>query len=621
MEFVNKEINDDTTISGKYKTIGEVKNASIRSAIHVISRMHPGVERMHLCKWLFETHYLKKQFRGNLTNRIKIITNKSSYNHIIAHCFDGIDPLTVYETIPILNEKCKRIIQSLHTIDPSGAGTFMDYLVRRLISELRQETFVDTRAGVVLGMRMHTNRMHQQKLREQKLNNLKCYELKEKLKQRGLPVSGLKKVLVTRLSEDMEPADSLKVDITMVNDKQLWQFNGDGEIGRWIVVEEPGLKKIVSIQDGHRFIELERKDEWLKIEYKKIVGWVRYLVPDVQSTSGVSGNIKDYVPNKWFKKIEKDADDNHYCESGCKIKMEQSCWSGTTTEPRECVFPCCQNMCYYMKVQDTTKYETRDILKELYIASCCHAEAFGGCPTQDTVDKIMNILDEVDKNEFISPFICLCEALLTNSNKVLLNPVLGCMYSSSIHIPSDCDLVIDDSLIDIKCTGGRRDVSEMLQLFGYASLLKYNTKYNMRMNNICIINLLQGECKIYNIENILDNNLLEYLHLLTNKYDPNKKINIKKFDNKNIKYPLFVDSLKNNYTTDNIGDNKIMDQLYIEETYENKMENYYPGYKTMCHRQRKQCCPIYEYNDAEGCPFDPMNLNNWDGDQQVGFRD
>ena len=38
MEF-SKEIKEDTPISGKYKTIGEVKNIPIKSAIQVISRM------------------------------------------------------------------------------------------------------------------------------------------------------------------------------------------------------------------------------------------------------------------------------------------------------------------------------------------------------------------------------------------------------------------------------------------------------------------------------------------------------------------------------------------------------------------------------------------------------
>lgn len=487
VEFVHKEINDDTPIPGKYKTIGEVKNASIKSSIQVISRMHPGEERMYLCKWLFETHYLKKKFTSNLTDRIKNITNKPSYNHIITHCFDGIDPLTHYETLPILNEKCKSIIQSLHAIDQSGTGTFMDYLVRRLIHESTQEQFEDGRTN------LHTT------------------------------------------------LDGLHMNI----DKPVWQFNGF-DLTDWIVHEDPDLKsnKIESIQHGDRFMELDIKDEWLKIEYKKKVGWVRYLVPDARFTNGVSGNIKDYVANKWFKKIEKEDDDNHFCDLGCKTKMEQTCWRGSScfiaTESRECVFPYCQNMCY-KKVQDTEKYKTKDILKELYIVSCCHSEAFGECPSQDKFDKIMNILYKVDTLDFIFPLIHMCNSLILKSNRILLNPKLGC---KDISIPADCDIVIDDTLIDIKCTRGNKDISEILQLLGYASLLKYNTKYNMRINNMCIINLLQGECKVYNIENMLDDNLLEYLNLLTNKYVPNKKIYIKKY-NKNIQYPSFVNRLKN----------------------------------------------------------------------------
>jgi hypothetical protein len=41
---------------------------------------------------------------------------------------------------------------------------------------------------------------------------------------------------------------------------------------------------------------------------------------------------------------------------------------------------------------------------------------------------------------------------------------------------------------------------------------------------MCILNILKGEFKVYNIENISDNDLSEYLHLLINNYDPGKKI-------------------------------------------------------------------------------------------------
>ena len=49
-------------------------------------------------------------------------------------------------------------------------------------------------------------------------------------------------------------------------------------------------------------MDLPSTVEWLKIKYKGVVGWVRYLVPDVEITKGVNGNINDYVPNKWFTK-------------------------------------------------------------------------------------------------------------------------------------------------------------------------------------------------------------------------------------------------------------------------------------------------------------------------------
>ena len=176
MELINKTISNETSIAGKYKTIGELKNASTKSVIAVISRMKPSPERVYLSKWLFETYYLKKTFTGNLTNRIRNISNKCSYNHIVNHCFDGIDLLTNYKTINILNEKCKNIIEALHKIEPSGTGTFMDYLVRRIVNELRQEQFNDNRANCFTNLN-GLNIKEKKKIKFLKKNNY-CYNNK-----------------------------------------------------------------------------------------------------------------------------------------------------------------------------------------------------------------------------------------------------------------------------------------------------------------------------------------------------------------------------------------------------------------------------------------------------------
>jgi len=330
--------------------------------------------------------------------------------------------------------------------------------------------------------------------------------------------------------------------LNMTTDKPLWRFNRTSEVGHWIVSDIPKIQSkniLQRIQTGDRFIELSRENEWLKIQYKDCIGWVRYLVPDVKNPSGVFGNIKQYIPNKWFTQIKKNSKDTHYCEKGCKTEIHQLCWG--KNEPNVCVLPHCQNKCY-ITVQNTKKYETQDILKELYIVSCSHSEAFGGCPSQNKFDNIINLLDKLDNKfqDFVYPITCLCKILLTNSTNVLLNP---CLHSNETPIPSDCDIVIDDTLIDIKCTNRNNNISEQLQLLGYTSLLKYNKKYNMRMNNMCIINLLQCECKVYNIRDMSNNHLFEYLQLLINEYDNVKQIKKHNMNSKII-YPTFLNILK-----------------------------------------------------------------------------
>ena len=478
--------------SKKYKTVGEVKSASGRSAIQTIRQLSPSREKSDLEQWYFETYKLANLFRGNLTGRIRNISDMASYNHISRHCLDGINPQLHCNSVSILPIECRTIIKELHEVEPVLCGILMDYLIRRLISESRGEEFTDTKAS--------------------NYSNLEGVEI--------------------------------------INDKPIWQLNQGSEspCPSWCVFDKPntGTKTISTISINDRFIELERKDEWLKIKYKGVVGWVRYLVPDVEITIGVNGNINDYIPNKWFTKIE-DTDDMHYCVGGCKYSMEQLTYNYMPTEINKCVFPICQNVCF-MKAKDTIKYDTSDILKELLIVSCCHIEAFEACPSQDKFNKIINMLATIDVENFINPIKSLCNILSNNSKKIIYNPGLGGKsHTEGITlIPADCDLVIDDVLIDIKCTRNwnKNDNLEILQLLGYASLLKYNERYNLRIKNVCILNLLQGKCKVYNIENILDSNLLEYLHLLTNKYDKTKQITIRDVDTTRMSHPLFMNELE-----------------------------------------------------------------------------
>jgi hypothetical protein len=468
------EINNETIviINNKSKTIDELKKLSKRSCISVISRIKCDNKiREYLYKWIFEKYYLI-EFNGNLTSRIKNINTKICYKHIITHCFDNIDPLETCKHVQILNNNCKDIIKSLHAIDPSMTGIYVDYLIRRIINELRQNDFIDQRA--------------------ERFTNIK--------------------------------------EININDNIQIWQFNTliTSTIGSWVIFSKPNLDSELLVEklcNGDKFMELDRKDEWMKITFRKCVGWVRYLLPsgvepfwDPEKVVGfVSTNIKNYIPNKWFSKID-NSYHNHYCVMGCKTEITQQILYNMYTLPNNCIFPYCQNICY-KKVKDTTKYKTVDILIELLIVSCCHTESFGYCPKQHKFDQFINILENINKSLLISSLTHLCKTLILNSKDILLNPALG---EDVYNIPSDCDLVVDDILIDIKCTNKRNDMYEMLQLLGYSSLLNFNEKYKLHIKQICILNILKCEYNIYNIKNIYKDNLLEYLLLLTNKYDSSK---------------------------------------------------------------------------------------------------
>lgn len=120
---------------------------------------------------------------------------------------------------------------------------------------------------------------------------------------------------------------------------------------------------------------------------------------------------------------------------------------------------------------------------------------------------------------FYSPLKNMCQELVkeNETSNILLNPALGFQIPllDNKNIPSDCDLVINDNLYDIKCTCGDNSIYEILQLLGYASLLNCVPKFNRKINNILIVNLLQGYIVDYDISYITTNQMVNYLRILT----------------------------------------------------------------------------------------------------------
>lgn len=338
-------INDNTKIPNNkiYKTIGEYKNAPKPYIIRNVGIMEKSSIRDYLDGYFFEKYLNENRMTGNLTNRIKVISNKLFYREVMKRCFDNNDLIinNMKTEKDILNEDIILIINKLHNFSSSNTGVLLDYIIRRIICEIKKINFYDSRSSVI----------------------------------------------------------------------------------------------------------------------------------------------------------------------NCEI------W----TEVNKLNIPICPKLCL-TKTTDTAKYKTYEIMKEIFIVSLSHSVSFFGCCNQEIFDLF---IEELSNNENIKKLYdelyLLCISFVQGKNKVLLNPGLGGNFENSI--PSDCDIVLDDCLIDIKCTKTGKEIYEILQLLGYSALLYYSPRYSININKISILNILQGKYIEYDISNYTDENLKNYLELLNNKLE------------------------------------------------------------------------------------------------------
>lgn len=174
----------------------------------------------------------------------------------------------------------------------------------------------------------------------------------------------------------------------------------------------------------------------------------------------------------------------------------------------------------YLKfTRDTTLYKSETILSSIFITSLSHSLSFCGYYNEEQFNDILNLIQNTTDiiELFYMPLNNFCTELLSGKTNILLNPGLGNEIPSldNKKIKSDCDIVIDDILYDIKCTIGDNSIYEILQLLGYASLLQCNPKFNKKINNISVINLLKGHIINYDISYITEEQMINYLKILT----------------------------------------------------------------------------------------------------------
>ena len=121
------------------------------------------------------------------------------------------------------------------------------------------------------------------------------------------------------------------------------------------------------------------------------------------------------------------------------------------------------------------------------------------------------ILQQTERlqTNMIEPLQALCRQLIDGKSSIQLNPILG-LYG----IAADADLILDNTLIDIKCTKSGMEEYELLQLLGYATLLDHQQQ---PMRSIQILNLLKGEEITYDIDAVTHDHWNTLLNVLTNK--------------------------------------------------------------------------------------------------------
>ena len=121
------------------------------AAATAIRSMEPSEERDYIDDWMFNTHYKSKIWNmGNLTERIKPLENEICYRVLMRRCFNDEDIRSKKVTTTILSSVTTNFIKELNLLHPSFTGTFIDYLSRRIISELTEKPFGDARASFIL---------------------------------------------------------------------------------------------------------------------------------------------------------------------------------------------------------------------------------------------------------------------------------------------------------------------------------------------------------------------------------------------------------------------------------------------------------------------------------------
>lgn len=434
--------------SKKYKTIGELLKAPPKTIKCVCSKLEDKSAKEYIVKLLLS----EIKMNGNLTNRIKNLNSFCISEYVLSNIFNITSCIPIKITNIIDKNIANDIIKPIYDISSSTCGTFFDYLVRRIIAEIKQEEFYDER--------MKTQIIKYGYLKK---NNKNDYIFKK--------------------------FSFLQYDLS----KKMWWFRTNdityGSIYKYTEPVKEESKKCGTIMLGDVLQCILKTDSYMKIIHNAEICYI-FCIEYIEEL--------DYYPA-------------HTCKYKCCMHYN-------------CNYPLCR-VESYTKIKDTINYKTKDIIPEVFISSICHSESFIECmqtPTfinMKTFGKMYSVISneillESLTQHVINPLVQYFTNYICNK-PVLLNPMLGGTYEYSI--PADCDIVIDELLIDIKCTSGDNSYYEIMQLLGYSALLQNNPLYNKRIKQVSVLNLLEGNILFYDTSHVSNEQYLSFLKILTQK--------------------------------------------------------------------------------------------------------
>jgi len=464
--------------SKKYKTIGELLNAHTRSITMICSKLEDNIAIEYIVNWLLR----KKVMKGNLTNRIKSISSKCVSNHILSKIFLS-STFVAHQNINILDSHyIDSLIKPLYQIHPSMCGTFFDYIIRRIISEINNEEFHDMRLEECMRFYKKSKTPYQEYTQPDEQSDDPSDEQSDEQSDE----SGHRVIL--------DEAEYLQFDPS----KKMWWFNPHtaseyGACRTYIHPIECEKNRCGTMKIGDIFQCISKEDKYMKIIFNAAICYIFYI--------------------EYMEELD------YYPEHKCKYVR-----NGGRTQSEghyNCNYPICR-VESYIKIKDTANYKTSDIIPSIFISSISHSETFltcFSCINMKIVGQMHLIISNATFLESFSKHIVTpLTEYFTNyirSKSVLLNPPLGGKYTYAI--PADCDIVIGDTLIDIKCTVGDNQGYEILQLLGYSALLQTNPLYNKNIQQISILNLMEGNINFYDTSHITASQYLSFLQLLHNK--------------------------------------------------------------------------------------------------------